>query len=1503
LAFAAELAFPTVSGAAALTWDPGAMSTGAQDGSGTWDTSSNAWWNGTGVQAWSNAAGNDAVFGAGNGPAGTVSLSTSITAGNLIFSAAGSGNYLLTGGTLNLTGGTITANEDATIQSVIAGTAGVTKAGAGTLTLSGSNTYTGATVVSGGVLRLNSASALPGGMSISGGTSNLTIGGGIVEVTDISMGISRGLGTGPTQVQFTGSGGFSAYCNQPNEALYAGVYLSNGATLTWGVGGFVPDGSELWLSSADSNAAVNFQNPINLNGSLRTVRVADGSMAIDAQLSGVLSGSGGLEKAGNGALSISAANSYTGQTVIAGGVLDLQSTSALPGGIGATGGTSSLNLSGGVLQLESGQTFSRSLGTASSQVQFTGSGGFAAAGSNCTVNLGGSSATVVWGASSFVPAGCSLLLGSAISNATVNFQNPINFGSSLRTINVSKGSASFDAQLNGLLTGTAGFEKSGPGTLELTAANTYSGPTVVSGGILGLSNANALPGGTAFSGGSSNLVLAGGVVELRKSDFYRGLGTGPDQVQFTGSGGFSGSIAYFSASFGLYGGSSENRGVNLGGQSAPVAWGVGGFVPDGSTFILGATGACGILDFQNSVNLGSSSRTIEVDGVSPYNSNPPFGYVTLSGGITGNGSLTKSGNGILKLTTASTYAGDTQVTGGILELANPQALPGGIGPTGGTGRLSISGGGELMLDCGSFQRPLGTGPGAVQFSGSGGFAGGASPTVNFGGASAPIIWDNNPCFPDDLTLILENVNSNGPMDLQNPIVLGPGLRTISTGAGCGNVHARLSGCVSGVGGLSKIGDLVLEVTAANTYTGQTQVNGGILRLSNAQALPGGIGATGGTSNLDLTGSGSDWFKHSSGSFSCAVGAVGPVVELAAGNFTRGLGTGPSQVQFTGTGGFSAYGANYTVNLGGNSAQVVWGQNSFVPTGSALCLSSDYSNATIDFQNPINFASSACTVNVSDGSAAVDAKLSGVLSGAGGLAKQGSGTLELTAANTYTGQTAVDGGALRLSNPQALPGGTGATGGTSNLYLNGRVVELAAGDFFRGLGTGPSQVQFGSQGGFAAVGANRVVNLGGNSVSVTPGQNYFPGTLTLGSPNADATVDFQNRITMSFFGLTVEADEGSAAVAGKLSGVVSGSPGLTKTGNGTLELTAANTYTGQTAIDGGVLRLSNAQALPGGCGSTGGVSNLDFYGGIVELAAGDFLRAVGTGASQVQFAALRDGGFAAVGANRVVNLGGNSAPLSWGLNNFSPFTLVLGSPNDNATVDFQNPINFPSSHATIEVDHGSAAVDAKFSGVLSGTGYLTIGGNGVLQMTAANTFSGTTSLYGGRLLVDGSLASSPITVASGATLGGTGTIGQVTVNTGGQIAPGDTQGILTLAGDLTLQTGAVLDFALGTLSSSDEIEVPTNTLWLGGQQFADFDFAPLAGFGPGTYTLITAGSTNGSLGADTSGTIDGYAASLAVQGNALVLNVSNVPEPSTLALLGVGAVGFLGCAFRRRTKAA
>jgi hypothetical protein len=86
-------------------------------------------------------------------------------------------------------------------------------------------------------------------------------------------------------------------------------------------------------------------------------------------------------------------------------------------------------------------------------------------------------------------------------------------------------------------------------------------------------------------------------------------------------------------------------------------------------------------------------------------------------------------------------------------------------------------------------------------------------------------------------------------------------------------------------------------------------------------------------------------------------------------------------------------------------------------------------------------------------------------------------------------------------------------------------------------------------------------------------------------------------------------------------------------------------------------------------------------------------------------------------------------------------------------------------------------------------------------------------------------------------------------------------------------------------------MPAGALGLNGQQFSDFNFTPLDGFEPGAYPLIDAGSINGSLGANTSGMIDGLPATLAISGNDLVLTV--VPEPGTLALFGASAVGLLG----------
>lgn len=171
---------------------------------------------------------------------------------------------------------------------------------------------------------------------------------------------------------------------------------------------------------------------------------------------------------------------------------------------------------------------------------------------------------------------------------------------------------------------------------------------------------------------------------------------------------------------------------------------------------------------------------------------------------------------------------------------------------------------------------------------------------------------------------------------------------------------------------------------------------------------------------------------------------GGVLELGvAGNVTGTVGTAISNIQWTGDGGFSAYGATREVRLNNGTASIEWASTNFVPANSALLFSSTIANAMVDFQNGLGLGTSNRLVRVANGSAAVDARLSGVLSSGvgGGLVKQGLGTLELTASNTYTGETWVTAGTLLINGQQsaatgavtvldgATLGGSGASGGT------------------------------------------------------------------------------------------------------------------------------------------------------------------------------------------------------------------------------------------------------------------------------------------------------------------------------------------------------------------------------------------------------------------------------------------------------------------------------------------
>ena len=157
MAAAGALVCASITGAtaASLQWSADGVTPGG-GGTGTWNTATPLWFNGSTFQNWNNVALDDAVFG---GTAGTVTLGTTITAHSLIFNVTG---YTVTGSTLTLGGVSPTISVapagTAIVGSVLAGTAGLTETGGGTLILTATNTYTGGTTISAGTLQIGNGS-------------------------------------------------------------------------------------------------------------------------------------------------------------------------------------------------------------------------------------------------------------------------------------------------------------------------------------------------------------------------------------------------------------------------------------------------------------------------------------------------------------------------------------------------------------------------------------------------------------------------------------------------------------------------------------------------------------------------------------------------------------------------------------------------------------------------------------------------------------------------------------------------------------------------------------------------------------------------------------------------------------------------------------------------------------------------------------------------------------------------------------------------------------------------------------------------------------------------------------------------------------------------------------------------------------------------------------------------------------------------------------------------
>ena len=1040
--------------AATLKWDT-ATGDGVTltDGTGTWGSGN---WNNAGVDtAWTN--GNDAVFGGGGtGTAGSVTTGT-VSVNSLTFNTPAAGNYNLTGGTITMSGSSLTANADATISSVLAGTSGLSIGGTGVLALTGANSYSGGTTIASGstvnVGNGGSTGSLGGGALVNNGTLTYNLVGASTVATLGAGGITGITGSGSTSItadtiNFGASGGFTA-TTSGNQS-----YIATRNTTTY------PKGMIFGTSGAYNFTATGGAS-ITMKGDLGASAASTASVNLDTS-------------SGNGAINLDISVGRANQFYNIGSITANAGTGAInwTGTYGAARGSDSsqttpITLTGAINMTANFQ--SQTLQTLTLN---------AAGASTVTGNLLGSINVVKGGSQNLTLSGTNTYSGSTtvsvgrliVSGASNTSSTSIASGAFLE-LNSTSGSRSYSNTTS--FTGAGTLVKTGAGEVYWGGAATFnlgSGALidVQAGTFTGANSANEnwsnnkadlnVAAGATFNGAEGTASGVGGI----KVDALSGLGT--IKVGYTVGGPYDDKIT-----FGVDNGTGTFDGVLADATTA------GKFIKTGSgtqtlTGTSTATGSMtvnnGTLALGHATNTLANTMAITVDGVSAILSiagnSDTVGAVTLKSGasITGSGgtltgasyavesgsisailggavNLTKTTSGTVTLSGANTYTGSTTVSAGRLI----------IGGTSRTGSSSIASGAVLELSNTTGTRSFTT---TTSFTGTGSLVKSGAGTVNWTGAAT------------------FNMSSGALIDVQ------AGTFTAAFGADdvWTNNMADLnvaSGAIfegSEAGSVAANGIFVNNLTGTGTiklgYTdnglGTDYANRLTFGVDNGSASFGGVLANG-------------------------VHAVGKFVKTGTGTQTL-TGTSTATGSVTVNNGTLALG-HATNTLANTMAVNVDGASAILSIGT----NSDTVGA-VSLKNGAQISGSTGTLTGS--SYAVESgTISAKLGGTANLTKTTSGTVTLSGANSYTGTTTINSGTLKLDAGGAIDNSTTIIVGNSSGSTSVLDVSTKSGGFT----VGSAQVLQGSGSISGALAVSGTLAPGNSIESLGSGAVTFNNTST------------------------------------------------------------------------------------------------------------------------------------------------------------------------------------------------------------------------------------------------------------------------------------------------------------------------------------------------------------------------------------------------------------------------